>query len=114
MILSGCHGCGGAADPFFCVGKKIGGEAEDCVGEGWAWCEAVDCGGEVWIGARLACGGEICFARGVDCVGEVGAGSWKEGKNLIVLYRLADARHFPRRGKQAARIVGRDDGIVAL
>ena len=24
-------------DPFFCVGKKIGGEAEDCVGEGWAW-----------------------------------------------------------------------------
>ena len=38
----------------------------------------------------------------------------EEGKILIVLYRLAEARHFPRRGKQAARIVGRDDGIVAL
>ena len=47
----------------------------------------------------------------VDCVGEVGLGAWKEGKNLIVLYRLADARHFPRRGKQAARIVGARLGL---
>ena len=27
---------------------------------------------------------------------------WKKEVILIVLYRLADARHFPRRGKQGA------------
>ena len=45
---------------------------------------------------------------------EEGCGLWgegwawclEEGEILIVLYRLAEARHFPRRGKQAAWIVG--------
>ena len=30
--------------------------------------------------------------------------AWKEEKLIFDLYRLADARHFPRRGKQGERL----------
>ena len=76
LILSGCHGCGGAADPFFCVGKREFGGA------------AVDCGGEVgfcvrlWIvserlGFARGCGlwGRKLFCARLACVGEVGFGA---------------------------------------
>ena len=44
LILSGCYGCGGAADPFFlCWKENWGGGCELCR-RGWAWRAAVDCG----------------------------------------------------------------------
>lgn len=63
----------GAADPFFCVEKKIGGGV-DCVGgicfaRGWivgarlGLERGVDCGGEVGAGARLECGGGMTVMR---------------------------------------------------
>ena len=77
--------CGGSV---FCVGKKIGGRlwfVSTRVGfgarrglcrRGWAWCEAVNCGGEVGFGAWLwIVGTRLGLARGCELWGEVGAGA---------------------------------------
>ena len=61
------------------------------------------------FGKKSPRGGRL--EEGCGLWGEGWAWCLEEGEILIVLYRLAEARHFPRRGKQAARIVGARLGL---
>lgn len=94
LILSGCHGCGGAADSFFLLERENFGGGFDLCRRGlfcarlWIVSARVGFGARLWfVGARVG------FGRGVDCVGEVGLGArlwfvggevglgaWKKGK----------------------------------
>ena len=79
------RGCGGSV--FLCW-KENWGAAVDCVGEvgvgarldcgggSWAWREAVDCGGRGWDWREAwIVSARLGLERGVDCVGEVGLGA---------------------------------------
>ena len=48
--------------------------------------------------SKMTCAPHHLASQGASPQGE----ALERGKILIVLYRLADARHFPRRGKQGA------------